>query len=411
MYTVLQDLIVVEGASFIAAPSCTLNMLQMGATVIRFDAIGGGLDYRRWPKAPNGTSLYWEGLNKGKKSVALDLRNPEGRELALQLATAPGEGRGLFVTNYPVSGFLSHEALKARREDIITVRVMGWADGTQGVDYTANAGAGFPLMTGEPGPVGEKRPVNHVLPAWDLIAGANAAFAMLAAERDRQKTGRGAEIRLPLGDIALTTLGTLGQVAEVMTEEEDRPSYGNDVFGAFGRDFRTSDGHYLMLVALSPRQWTGLLASLGIEAEIAAIEAETGINFSKDEGLRFEYREKINPIVERAVAAETLDALAPRFKDNGVCWEPYRTVREAVASERFKTMGKPYSDVTHGSGLTYPTSDTPIDFHGQASERPTPAPRLGQHTDEVLADFLGLESGAIGRLHDEGIVAGPDNTG
>ncbi len=410
MYTVLQDLTVVEGASFIAAPSCTLNMLQMGATVIRFDAIGGGLDYRRWPKAPNGASLYWEGLNKGKKSVALDLRNPEGRELALRLAAAPGEGRGLFVTNYPVSGFLSHEALKARRADIITVRVMGWADGTQGVDYTANAGAGFPLMTGEPGPAGEKRPVNHVLPAWDLIAGANAAFAMLAAERERQKTGLGAEIRLPLGDVALTTLGTLGQVAEVMTEEEDRPSFGNDVFGAFGRDFRTSDGHYIMLIALSPRQWTGLLTSLGIEAEIAAIEAETGVSFAKDEGLRFEYRAKINPVVERAVAAETLGALAPRFKKNGVCWEPYRTVREAVASERFREMGKPYSDVTHGSGLTYPTSDTPIDFYGQTSEVPTPAPRLGQHTDEVLADFLSLDSGVIGRLHDEGIVAGPDHT-
>ena len=84
-------------------------------------------------------------------------------------------------------------------------------------------------------------------------------------------------------------------------------------------------------------------------------------------------------------------------------------MREAVASERFKTMGKPYSDVTHGSGLTYPTADTPIDFYGQASKVPTPAPRLGQHTDEVLADFLGLDSGTIGRLHDTGIVAGPDH--
>jgi len=408
MYKVLQDLTVVEGASFIAAPSCTLNMLQMGATVIRFDAIGGGLDYRRWPKAPNGASLYWEGLNKGKKSIAIDLRNPEGRELALRLATAPGEGRGLFVTNYPVSGFLSHEALKARREDIISLRVMGWADGTQGVDYTANAGAGFPLMTGEPGLPGEKRPVNHVLPAWDLIAGANAAFALLAAERERQKTGKGAEIRLPLGDIALTTLGTLGQVAEVMTEDADRPSYGNDVFGAFGRDFKTADGRYIMLVALSPRQWTGLLASLGIEAEIAAIEAETGVSFARDEGLRFEYREKINPVVEKAVAARTLEDLAPRFRENGVCWEPYRTVREAVASDRFREMGKPYHDVTHGSGLTYPTSDTPIDFHGLPSDIPAPAPRLGQDTDEVLAEFLGMDSGEIGRLHDAGIVAGAE---
>lgn len=408
MYNVLQDLTVVEGASFIAAPSCTLNMLQLGATVIRFDAIGGGLDYKRWPQAENGASLYWEGLNKGKKSIALDLRSPEGRELALQLATAPGEGRGLFVTNYPVQGFLSHEALKARREDIISLRVMGWSDGTQAVDYTANAGAGFPLMTGEPGLPQEKRPTNHVLPAWDLIAGANAAFALLAAERERRKTGKGTEIRVPLGDLALNTLGTLGQVAEVLTEKQDRPAFGNDLFGAFGRDFRTAEGRYVMIVAISPRQWTGLLSALGIEAEIAAIEAETGADFRADEGQRFTYRDRIYPVVEKAVAARTIEQLAGPFKVNGVCWEPYRTVSEAVAGDRFRNMARPYRDVTHGSGLTYPTSDSPIDFHDKDSSIPTPAPRLGQDTDEVLADFLGLSEGEIGRLHDAGTVAGPD---
>jgi 2-methylfumaryl-CoA isomerase len=130
MYDLLTGLRVVEGAAFIAGPSCGLHLAQMGAEVIRFDAIGGGPDYRRWPVAPGGDSLYWEGLNKGKKSIAIDLRRPEGRELAVGIATAPGENAGLFLTNYPVKGFLSHEALAARRADIITVRVMGWADGS-----------------------------------------------------------------------------------------------------------------------------------------------------------------------------------------------------------------------------------------------------------------------------------------
>ena len=103
-YDLLSGLRVVEGASFIAAPSCCLHMLQMGAEVIRFDPIGGGPDHGRWPKAPGGASLYWEGLNKGKKSIALDLGRPEGRELAQQLAAAPGKQGGLFVTKGFASG-------------------------------------------------------------------------------------------------------------------------------------------------------------------------------------------------------------------------------------------------------------------------------------------------------------------
>ena len=113
MYDLLQDLTMVEGASFIAGPSCALHLAQMGARVIRFDMIGGGPDYFRWPHNARGDSLYWEGLNKGKLSVALDLRRPEGRELAVALVTAPGKGRGLFVTNFPANGFVACRAGRA----------------------------------------------------------------------------------------------------------------------------------------------------------------------------------------------------------------------------------------------------------------------------------------------------------
>lgn len=118
MYDILKGLRIVEGASFVAAPSCCLHLLQLGAEVIRFDAIGGGPDFHRWPRAKSGASLYWEGLNKGKKSVALDLTRAEGRELALRLATAPGEDAGIFVTNYPADGFLAHARLAALRPDM-----------------------------------------------------------------------------------------------------------------------------------------------------------------------------------------------------------------------------------------------------------------------------------------------------
>src|SRR5258706_10014201 len=100
MYQLLKGMRVVECASFIAAPSCGLHLLQMGAKVIRIDPIGGGPDFHRWPLAADGSSLYWEGLNKGKFSVSIDFGSPEGRALVSQLVCAPGENGGLFVTNF-----------------------------------------------------------------------------------------------------------------------------------------------------------------------------------------------------------------------------------------------------------------------------------------------------------------------
>ena len=123
MYELLKGMRIVEGASFVAAPLCGLTFVQLGADVIRFDPVRGGPDYRRWPVAPNGASYYWEGLNKGKRSVALDLTSEEGRELAIALATANGDDSGYFVTNYPAKSFLAHELLAERRPDLITIRI------------------------------------------------------------------------------------------------------------------------------------------------------------------------------------------------------------------------------------------------------------------------------------------------
>ena len=80
----------IEGSAFVAAPLGGMTLAQLGADVIRFDQIGGGLDAKRWPLAPSGGSLFWAGLNKGKRSIQVDLRSPEGRELVAALVGAPG---------------------------------------------------------------------------------------------------------------------------------------------------------------------------------------------------------------------------------------------------------------------------------------------------------------------------------
>src|ERR1043166_2473613 len=107
MTGILAGLRLVEGSAFIAAPLGGMTLAQLGADVIRFDDIKGGLDNDRWPITKDGRSIYWAGLNKGKRSIAVDLRNPRGRELLTALITAPGEGNGIFTTNMPARGWLS----------------------------------------------------------------------------------------------------------------------------------------------------------------------------------------------------------------------------------------------------------------------------------------------------------------
>ncbi|WP_028601328.1 CoA transferase [Ottowia thiooxydans] len=405
MYNILNGIRVVECASFIAAPSCALHLQQMGAQVIRIDPVGGGPDARRWPRGPVGNSLYWDGLNKGKLSVAINFSSEEGRELITQLVCAPGEGAGLFVTNFPADGFLSHERMARYRADLITARVMGWADGSPAVDYTVNAAIGVPYMTGPVTQDGE--PVNHVLPAWDLLTGAYAAFALLAAERHRQATGLGQEIRVPLSDMAIASLGHIGQIAEVLTQG-DRPRMGNTLFGAFGRDFITADRQRLMVVAITSRQWSGLLAALGLADVVGRIESARGVSFAKDEGLRFEYRDVLTPLVEAAVASRDAADLSSAFDANGVCWGAYRTLAQALSEEPRLVAENPiFSQVADANGATYPLPGAAATLVQSTRGVPGRAPRQGEHTDQVLAETLGFSSAQIGKLHDSGCVAGP----
>src|ERR1044071_2051933 len=259
MNRLLADLRIVEFSAFVAAPLGGMTMAQMGAEVIRIDPIGGAIDYNRWPVAETGASLYWAGLNKAKRSVALALNKPEGRELAQAIATAPGAGGGIVLTNLPPLSGLDYASLKAKRADTIMLRLTGNRDGSAAVDYTVNAASGFPLVTGNnTGSGAGALPVNHVLPAWDVAAGLYLSTALLAAERHRGRTGEGQEVAAALSDVMLATVGHLGYVGDVHINGTARPAIGNDLYGSFGRDFATVDGRRIIIIALTPRQWRGL---------------------------------------------------------------------------------------------------------------------------------------------------------
>jgi len=395
MYNLLTNLPVIEASSFVASPTAGLYLAQFGAEVIRVDQIGGGPDFRRWPVTAENNSLYWENLNRAKKSLALDLTRPEGRELLQALVRATGQ----FVTNFPAGGFLAHDTLAEDRPDLITVRVMGWADGTPALDYTVNNSVGFPMLTG-PGP----EPVNHVLPAWDLLTGAYAAFALLAAIQRRGATGEGGEIRLPLSDIAIGSVANMGGIAEMLYTGENRPRLGNAVYGLFGRDFTTRDGQRTMIVVVTPRQWANLIAALNLGEAVAAVEAARDVSFAKDDGLRFTHRDALYPLFERAIASRDHADLATAFDAGGIVHSPYRTMLDAANDPALVANNPIFGAADNPSGFAYPAAGAFATVPQMDRQPPRPAPRNGQHSEEVLAERLSLSSGEIARLIDAGIV-------
>jgi 2-methylfumaryl-CoA isomerase len=381
-----------------------MTLAQLGADVIRFDQIGGGLDYPRWPVTKDGKSLYWPGLNKGKRSIAVDLRNPRAQELLGALITAPGPDAGVFLTNLPARGWCGYDALKAKRADLIMVLIQGNHDGTTAVDYTVNCAVGLPFATG---PVGTEGPVNHLLPAWDMIAGSHAAIAVLAAERHRTRTGAGELIKLALADIAMAMVSHVGHIAEVQINDVDRPRYGNDLYGAYGRDFATRDGRRVMLAVITPRQWQSLLEATGVTDQVAALERELGLDF-RQEGDRFKARDRLHVLIGGWIAAHDHAAVGRAFDQHGQLWGTYQTFREMVERDPRCSPANPMFAMVEQPGIgTWLMPGSPLDFSSLGRLPPKRAPRLGEHTDEILSGLLGLPDHAIAALHDAKVVAGP----
>jgi 2-methylfumaryl-CoA isomerase len=403
---ILSGLRIVEGTAFVAAPLGGMTLAQLGADVIRFDPIGGGMDYGRWPLAKGSQkSLFWAGLNKGKRSIAVNFRDPRGQELLTQLICTPGENNGLFSTNFPARGWLSYESLRAHRDDLIMVNLTGRRDGASEVDYTVNPQLSFPFLTG---PTTSPEPVNHVLPAWDFITGHMMALGLLAAERHRRITGQGQLLKIALKDVGLAMLANMGMIAEVMINDEDRPKQGNYLYGAFGRDFETLDGRHVMVVGLTSLQWRCLCQATGLEEEFNAVGARLGLNM-KDEGDRFRARREIARILEPWFHARTLEEVRSIFTEHRVTWGPYRTVREAIENDPDCSTDNPiFSMVEQPDIGSYLMPATPMDFSQVERLEAMPAPRLGQHTEEILLDVLGLPEGEVGKLYDDGIVAGAE---
>ncbi|VEG53600.1 L-carnitine dehydratase/bile acid-inducible protein F [Mycolicibacterium aurum] len=386
---------VVEISSFVAVPLAGMTLAQLGAEVLRVDPVGGAADYRRWPLTESGDSIYWAGLNKGKRSLAVDMRSHQGQELVARLIA----DSGVFITNVAGRQWHSYETLRQARQDLIHVEVSGRANGGTGVDYTVNAAIGFPLVTG---PAELTTPVNHVLPAWDVSCGLYAALSVVTALRHRDATGHGQRISIPLENVALATAGNLSLLTEAMVNGTSRQRIGNSVYGTYGQNFTSSDGVSYMVVALTGRHFRDLTDLTGTTEAVAALADSAGADFS-DEGQRYRHRDALSALFAEWFAGHTGAEIAAALAETSVLWERYQTFGEIAADARV-TDNPLFTELDQPRVGRYLAAGLPVSIDGTYPAA-VPAPALGDDTTDVLENWLALDRAQVADLLDSGTVA------
>jgi 2-methylfumaryl-CoA isomerase len=402
MNNILSGLRVIESSAFVAVPMAGMTLSQMGAEVIRFDRLEGGLDARRMPYSPSGTSLFWSGMNKGKKSIAVDMKSPKGKELISNLVTAPGKDAGLFLTNLKVRGWLDYETLSKVRSDIIIVTLTGDRHGRPQVDYTVNPALGIPDITGHEG---SADPVANAIPAWDMIAGNMCVSSLLAAERYRLRHGVGQDVEIALKDVAAAAIGHLGMIADATLNSDDRTKAGNALYGAYGKDFLCADGNRVMIIGLTSRQWSGIVKATDTSEQFKKLEIENNINL-QDESIRWQWRHAITEIIEPWFKIRAVEDFADDFDKTGLTWSVFRSVKEALNVDPDLTEDNPlFKKILQPDAGEFLVPRHPAKFSKVENSDATPAPALGEHTEEILGDVLNLSDLEIANLFDDGVVA------
>jgi 2-methylfumaryl-CoA isomerase len=267
------------------------------------------------------------------------------------------------------------------------------------MDYAVNPRYGVPMLTR---PADVDRPVNHVLPAWDIATGLLAVSGLLAGLHRRRVEGRGSRIDLALADVAAAHVASLGWLAEVTERGQDRPRLGNHMYGAFGVDFACADGRRVIAVAITRQQWRDLVAMTGTGGIFDALAAAHGADFDI-EGQRFENRALIEAVLAPWFARHTGEQVLAAAAETRVMVGDFRSPSEVVAAFHRGEETEVLTEVDQQGIGPMLTGTSPVRFDSRYVV-PRPAPEFGADTEWALAEVLGLSAVEIGRLCDAGTV-------
>jgi crotonobetainyl-CoA:carnitine CoA-transferase CaiB-like acyl-CoA transferase len=396
----LKGLRVFDLTRVLAGPTCAQMLGDLGADVIKVEKPGVGDDTRGFaPPTMPGTeeSAYFVGVNRNKRSVTLDIARPEGQELALKLITRCD----ILVENFKVGALakygLGWEQLKGRFPGLIYCSITGFGQTgpyapRPGYDSLIQAMGGIMSLTGEP----EGMPQKVGVPVADLFAGLYGCIGVLAALRHREQTGRGQHIDIGMLDAHMAWLAN--QAMNYLATGENPPRLGNQHPNIVPYQvFPTADGHVVLSIGNDPT-FKRFCENFGLEHLLA--DARFATNAARV-GNRQLVTDKLTPLMRQHPTAWWVDQLEALKIGCG----PINRLSEVFADPQVQAR-RVVIDMPHsaGSGTTVKVIANPVRLSETPADYRIAAPLLGEHTDEVLNELLGLNAQAVAELRAKGVV-------
>ncbi|MBB3177976.1 CaiB/BaiF CoA-transferase family protein [Variovorax sp. Sphag1AA] len=381
---------VLDLTTFLSGPFCTQILADLGAEVVKLEAPEGDSSRSIPPHFVAGESAYFLGVNRSKRSIAIDMKQPEGLALAQRLISEADVVVENFRPGVAARIGLHVEALRAAHPRLIWASISGfgqtgpWRE-RPAYDMIVQALSGVMSLTGEP----DRAAVRLGIPAGDIVAGMYAAIAINAALADRERHGQGRLIDISMLDCQLAMLSYQSTYALVAGVTPQPQGARHDSIPTY-RSFVAGDGRELVVTANTERMWRGLCEALGCSDLLEDRRFADGAS-------RLEHRDALWPLLEKAFLARPAADWIDPLHTHGVPVALIRNVPEALQDARESGRGM-VVELAHPDGRSVEVVGNPIKFGGLEPAASYP-PALGESGEQVLAEWLGLDTSEVARLH------------
>ncbi len=395
----LAGLRVLDFSRVLAGPLCTMILADLGADVIKVERPRLGDDTRQWGppwfgEGEDRLSAYFLSVNRNKRSLTLNLKHPRGREIARELAVRADVLVENFRRGQMAAFGLGYEALRARNPALVYASITGFGQSgpyrdRPGYDYVVQAMSGLMAITGPP----QGSPYKVGMAISDVIAGLFAATSILAAVRSAERSGRGEYIDVALLDTSVAALVNI--ISNVLISGQAPRRYGNQHPNIVPyQTFEAADGAFVLAVG-NDGQFARLCALL--ERPEWARDPRFATNPA-----RVQHREVLvallSPIFRARTVADWVEALLAA----GIPAGPIHDLPDVLADPHIAARGLLH-ELPLGDDILRLVGP-PVQFAEQPARVRTPPPRLGEHTEAVLGELLGMDAAQIAALRAEGVL-------